>query len=287
MEEIKKDILKNIYKPRPDDSKKYDFGLLIVIGGSEFYSGSPALSAMAAFRSGADMVRIVAPERAANIIASFSPNLAAYPLQGKWLESSHLATLLSMTESAKAVSKGKTAIVIGSGIGRSEDTQKTILEYLSKETLPVVIDADAIYALVRKPEIISGKPCLITPHGQEFFILTGRDVSKIGEEEKIKEVREQAKRFQTTILLKGPIDMVSDGERVALIKGGSPYMAKGGTGDVLAGICGALVARGVDLFDAACAGAFINKKAGEIATEKFKDGLVATDLLDAIPEVIS
>lgn len=287
MEEIKKDILKNIYKPRPDDSKKYDFGLLIVIGGSEFYSGSPALSAMAAFRSGADMVRIVAPERAANIIASFSPNLAAYPLQGKWLESSHLATLLSMTESAKAVSKGKTAIVIGSGIGRSEDTQKTILEYLSKETLPVVIDADAIYALVRKPEVISGKPCLITPHGQEFFILTGRDVSKIGEEEKIKEVREQAKRFQTTILLKGPIDMVSDGERVALIKGGSPYMAKGGTGDVLAGICGALVARGVDLFDAACAGAFINKKAGEIATEKFKDGLVATDLLDAIPEVIS
>ncbi len=287
MEEIKKDILKNIYKVRPEGSKKYDFGLLMIIGGSEFYSGSPALSAMAAFRSGADMVRIVAPERAANIIASFSPNLAAYPLDGKWLDHSHLATLLAMTESARAVSKGKTAIVIGSGIGRSEDTQKTILEYLSKETLPVVIDADAIYALARKPEIISGRPCLITPHSQEFFVLTGRDVSKLSEEDKIKEVQEQAKKLQTTILLKGPIDIVSDGEKVALIRDGSPYMAKGGTGDVLTGICGALVARGVNLFDAACAGAYINKKAGEIATEKFKEGLTAADLIDVIPEVIS
>ena len=92
MIEVTKDILKNIYKERPRDSKKYDFGLLIVIGGSDFYSGSPALSALAAFKTGVDMVRIIAPKRAADIIASFSPNLAAYPLEGKWLERKHLAT---------------------------------------------------------------------------------------------------------------------------------------------------------------------------------------------------
>ena len=95
MIKVTKDILKNIYKERLADSKKYDFGLLIVIGGSDFYSGSPALSAMAAFKSGVDMVRIIAPKRAADIIASFSPNLAAYPLEGNWLERKHLATLLT------------------------------------------------------------------------------------------------------------------------------------------------------------------------------------------------
>jgi len=128
MKEVTKNILKEIYKERPKDSKKYDFGLLLVIVGSDFYSGSPALSAMAAFKSGCDMVRIIAPKRAADIIASFSPNLAAYPLEGNWLESKHLATLLEMTESAKAVSYGKTAVVIGGGMGRSEETQKAILE---------------------------------------------------------------------------------------------------------------------------------------------------------------
>ena len=161
MIEVTKNILKNIYKSRPADSKKYDFGLLLVIGGSEFYSGSPALSAMAAFKSGVDMVRVIAPKRAADIIASFSPNLAAYPLEGKWLEEKHLATLICMTESAKEVARGNTAVVIGGGMGRSEETQETILKYLEQVSVPVVIDADAIHAVGRRPEIIAGRNFLI------------------------------------------------------------------------------------------------------------------------------
>jgi len=286
MIEVTKDILKNIYKPRPADSKKYDFGLLLVIGGSDFYSGSPALSAMAAFRSGVDMVRIIAPRRAADIIASFSPNLAAYPLDDKWLTKRHLATLISMTESAKEVSRGNTAVVIGGGMGRTEETQEAILEYLSQVQVPVVIDADAIHAVGKNPEIISGKNFLVTPHTYEFFVLTGREVYKLPDKEKIKAVQEEAQRLQTTILLKGAVDIVSDGKEVGLIKGGSSYMAKGGTGDALAGICGALLARGCGPFEAACAASFINKKAGEIVAEKLKDGLTATDLIEAIPEII-
>ncbi len=123
MIEVNKDILKKIYKKRPSGVKKYDFGLLLIIGGSESYSGSPALSALSAFKSGVDMVRIIAPKRAADIIASFSPNLATYPLEGDWLTIKHLATLFSMTEAAKIVSNGKTAVVIGGGAGRSEETQ--------------------------------------------------------------------------------------------------------------------------------------------------------------------
>lgn len=286
MKEVTPDILKNIYKERPKNSRKYDFGLLIVIGGSEFYSGSPALSAMAAFKSGVDMVRVIAPKRAADIIASFSPNLAALPLEGSHLTKKHLTTLISMTESAKEVARGNAAVVIGGGIGRTDDTQETILEYLKRIEIPAVIDADAIHALGQKPEVISGKPFLLTPHTYEFYILTKREIYQLSEEEKIKAIQEEVQRLKTNILLKGPTDIISDGKDIALSRGGTPYMAKGGTGDTLAGICGALLARRCSIFDAACAASFINKKAGEIATQKLKDGLTATDLIEAIPEVL-
>ena len=286
MIEVTKDILKNIYKERPRDSKKYDFGLLIVIGGSDFYSGSPALSALAAFKTGVDMVRIIAPKRAADIIASFSPNLAAYPLEGKWLERKHLATLISITESAKEVSRGNMAVVIGGGIGRSEETKKAILEYLKQVQVPVVIDADAIHALGKKSEIVSGKNFLITPHTYEFFILTGKEVYKLPEEEKIKLVYQEAARLQTTILLKGAIDIISDGKEVALNRTGTPYMTVGGTGDTLAGIAGALLARGLSPFEAAEAAAYINGFSGELAGKKFGESLTATDLIDEISNVL-
>lgn len=285
-EETEKEILKNIYKPRPSDSKKYDFGLLTVIGGSDFYSGSPALSAMAAFRAGVDMVRIIAPKRAADIIASFSPNLAAYPLEDKWLNKSHLAILISMTESAKAVSRGNTAVVIGGGMGRTEETQEAIIEYLEQVQVPVVIDADAIHAVGKKPEIISGKNFLITPHTYEFFVLTGKEINNLPDDEKMKIVQEEAARLGTTILLKGKTDIISDGKETATDSAGTPYMTVGGCGDVMAGVCGALLARRVSVFEAARAAAYINGRAGEIAADKFGEGMTATDLIEAIAEAI-
>lgn len=286
MIEVTKDILKKIYKERPKDSKKYDSGFLVVIGGSEFYSGSPALSAMAAFKSGVDMVRIIAPERAANIIASFSPNLAAYPLEGKWLDWQHIPTLLSIIEGAKVLARGNTAVVIGGGMGRSEETQRAILDFIEKVPVPVVIDADAIHAISKKKSIITSKISLITPHSYEFFILTGREIDKIPEREKIRIVQEEAAALQTTILLKGPTDIISDGEYVALNNTGTPYMTKGGTGDTLAGICGAFLARGIEPFTAAQAAAYINGKAGEIASRKLKESLTATDLIEAITQAL-
>lgn len=287
MIEVTKNILKNIYKPRPADVRKYNFGILIVIGGSEFYSGSPALSALAAFRAGVDMVRIIAPKRAADIIAGFSPNLAAYALEGSWLTKKHLATLISMTESAKVAARGNTAVVIGGGAGRTEETQEVILEYLSQISVPAVIDADAIHALGKNPEIISGKPFLITPHTYEFFVLTKKEIYQLPEKEKIKMVQEEAARLQTIILLKGKTDITSNGKEVALNRVHSSYMTTGGCGDTLAGICGALMARGIDPFIAAQAAAFINGRAGEIAAKQYGEGLMATDLIEAIPEVIA
>ncbi|TFG35256.1 MAG: NAD(P)H-hydrate dehydratase, partial [Parcubacteria group bacterium] len=233
-----------------------------------------------------DMVRIIAPKRAADIIASLSPNLAAFPLEGDWLEEKHLAVLMSMTEGAKDVSRGKTAVVIGGGMGRTKETQETILDYLSQISIPAVIDADAIHAIAKKPEVISGKNFLITPNVYEFFVLTGKEVSGLTEEERIKTVEKEASRLGTTIFLKGAVDIISNGKETALDKTGSPYMSKGGCGDTLAGVCGALMARGFSTFETAQAAAFINGKAGEIASQRLKEGMLATDLIKAIPEVL-
>jgi hydroxyethylthiazole kinase-like uncharacterized protein yjeF len=286
MIEITKNILKDIYKERPKDSRKYDFGFLVVIGGSDFYSGSPALSALAAFRAGVDMVKILAPKRAADIIASFSPNLAAYPLEGKWLDEPDLADLIAMTESAKVMGRGNAAVVIGGGLGRSKETQETTVKYLSEISLPVVVDADAIYALAPKPELFKGKNFVFTPHSHEFFILTGREVFGKAEEERIKTVQGEAQRLGTTILLKGNIDIISDGKEVAINRTGNPFMTVGGTGDTLAGICGALMAKKINAFIAAQAAAYINGKAGELASQKLKEGMLATDLIEAISQVL-
>lgn len=284
--EVKKDILEKIYKERPVDSRKYDFGLLLVIGGSEFYSGSPALSSLAGFRAGVDMIRIIAPKRAADIIASFKPDLAAYPLAGDWLTKEHLATLISMTESAKAVARGKAAVVIGGGMGRSKETQEAILEYLDWLSLPAVIDADAIYAVGERPEVLAEKPFLVTPHCYEFSVLTGQEICSVPCEERGEMVQQQAQRLKTTILLKGRIDVISDGQQIAQNKTGCALMSVGGMGDTLAGIAGALLARGVNLFDAASAAAYINGLAGELAGKKFGESMMATDLIEAIPNVL-
>jgi len=288
MIQVTKKILKDLYKERPKGVyfPKYSFGFLLVIGGGEFYSGSPALSAMAALNTGVDLVEIIAPKRAADIIASFSPDMCAYPLEGTRLEKKHLATLLTFTHAAKERSRGNVAVVIGGGMGRSKETKETILEYLSQVDIPVVVDADAIHALEGNPEIIKGKPFLITPHSFEFFVLTKRAIYKLSHEQKQEIVKEEAGRLQTTILLKDKPDIISDGKEIALNESGSPYMSVGGTGDTLAGICGALLARNISPFLAAQAAAFISGKAGEVAAKRLKEGLVATQVIKAIPEVL-
>lgn len=285
---IDKEILKKIYPKREVGKyyKKYTFGLLLVIGGGEFYSGSPAFNALSAFRAGVDMVRIFAPKRAADIIASFSPNLAAFPLEGENLFGEHLAFLISQVESAKDVSNRKCALVVGGGLGRTQETLQTIEQLLEKIDIPLVIDADALYALSQKPDVISGKKAILTPHVFEFFILTGKKIENLNDQEKANLVKQEAKKLKATILLKGKPDIISDGENIAFNNIGSPYMSVGGTGDVLAGICGAFLARNIDPFLSACGAAFLNGLAGKIAGEKLGEGLTALDVLEAIPQAL-
>lgn len=286
MQKITKDILKQVYSPRPPESHKYDYGLLLVVGGGNFYTGSPALAALAAFRAGVDMVHILAPQRAANIIASFSPNLAAYPFKGDWFDNEDLSTLLAFTESAKTVAGDKTAVVLGGGMGRSEETKEAILDYLRQTNIRAVIDADGIHAVSKNLNIVKAKNFIFTPHSYEFFILTGRDIREATFEEKVKAVREEAARLGCVIVLKGHQDIISNGQEVMVDDTGSPFMTVGGTGDTLAGIAGSLLAQGVQPFLAAQAASYINGKAGEAVAKKYGAGMMATDLIEEIANVI-
>ena len=288
MEKVKNKIINEIYPRlgREVESHKYDYGLLLAIGGGEFYTGSPALAGLAGFRAGADMVQILAPERAANIIASFSPILAAYPLRGRWLDKEDVATIVSMTKAAENVSKGRVGVVIGNGLGRSDGTKQAVLDYLQETETKAVIDADGIHAVAENISVIKNRNFVITPHSYEFYILTGKDVKNFSFEQKVEEVKKQAASLGAVIVLKGKTDIISNGEETVINESGSPYMSVGGTGDTLAGICGALLARGIEPFLAAQAAAFINGKAGELAAKKYKQSMTAMDLIEEIPKAI-
>ncbi|OYT43029.1 MAG: NAD(P)H-hydrate dehydratase [Candidatus Aenigmarchaeota archaeon ex4484_56] len=271
--------IKQIYRKRDRDVHKYDFGSLLIIGGSKIYHGAPLFNALGALRSGVDLVTVVSPERAANIIASYSPDLITYPLKGDYLNIAHIKEI-------KKLLKDKTGVVIGGGcIGRNKSTHEAIITILKDLKLPCVVDADAIHAVANNIHIIKNKNFVLTPHAYEFFILSGEKTSE-NMNERIKQVRKFAYEFKTTILLKGNTDIISNGEDICLNKTGTPYMTKGGTGDILAGICGSLLARGIDCFTSACYSAYINGKAGEKASRKYGEGMLASDILKEIPDVI-
>ncbi|MCS7093804.1 MAG: NAD(P)H-hydrate dehydratase [Candidatus Aenigmarchaeota archaeon] len=275
---VSEKILKEVYPERKDWCHKYDFGSLLVIGGSKIYSGSPTFNALAAYRAGVDLVTVVAPRRAADIVASFKPDLITYPLDCDFFTRNNLKEVLELT-------KNKTAVVIGGGMTRREEVLDFILEFLKEVDIPCVIDADAIHAVAKNLEILEGKKFILTPHSYEFFVLSGKKVSD-NLDERISFVKEFCQRYKTTVLLKGHVDVICDDREIYLNKTGSKAMTKGGLGDTLAGIAGAILARGVTPVKTACAAAYINGLAGELAAKKYSEGIMASDLIEEIPNVI-
>ncbi|PIQ92770.1 MAG: NAD(P)H-hydrate dehydratase [Parcubacteria group bacterium CG11_big_fil_rev_8_21_14_0_20_39_14] len=270
--------LSHIYPPRSAWTHKGEHGHVLILAGSKRYSGSPVFNAISALRAGADLIHCVGPERAMNIAAGFLPDIITVPLPGDILRPKHIAFILKLASKFDS-------IILGSGLGRASETFKAIQEIVAKIDLPMAIDADGIRALAPKKEIIKGKNIVLTPHLVEFEILTGQKVKSEVEDRKEK-VKKWAENLGCTILLKGHIDVISDGKEVAVEKAGSPYMTAGGMGDTLTGILGAILARKVNPWEAAQAAAFINGKAGELAAKKYGEGVLASDIFDFIPEVI-
>ncbi len=280
MKYITKSILKKIYKKREKWCHKYDFGNLLIIGGSKLYSGSIIFNALAAYRAGCDVVTIVAPERAANIAASYLPEIIAYPLNCEYFSLKVLDEVLEFV-------KGKDAIVIGGGMTKRDEVIEFIIEFLKRINLPCVIDADAIYAVSKDLKILKEK-FVLTPHAYEFYLLSKEKVEN-NIKDRIKKVKEfiNKSNVKSVLVLKGYIDIIAQKNKIALNKTGSVYMTKGGTGDTLAGILGALLARKVDPFLAACAACYINGKAGELAAKKYGESMLASDLINEIHNVIN
>jgi NAD(P)H-hydrate epimerase len=272
--------VKLVIKPRLADSHKGDFGRLLVVGGSEVYSGAPAYVALAALRTGVDIAYVAAPEKTAYAISAYSPNLITVKLEGTHL---NLANI-SMIERYLGMA---TAVAIGPGLGLHEETKeavKALMTSVEKARKPLLLDADGLkaFGLFRRRLRV---PVVFTPHAGEYNALVGH-FPPAELEAKVEDVRESAKELGGTILLKGNVDVVSDGRRVKLNFTGNPGMTVGGTGDVLSGVVAAFLAQGADAFEAAVAGAFINGACGDFVQREKGFHMVATDLIDWIPRVM-
>ena len=262
------------------NSHKGDFGTLLVIGGSTLFSGAPVLSSLSGLRTGVDVVYTASPEKTAFVNAAMSPNLITIKLKGKHVSSNNLNSLSSFI-------KKSDAIVLGPGLGIHEETFEFVdlcIDEIEKLGKPLILDADGINAFSTFKRSLSN-PFVITPHIGEFKKLSGNILSK-NFEKRIKEVREISAKLNAVVVLKCEKDIISDSNRTKINYTGNPGMTVGGTGDVLSGIIGGLVAQKNDLFESAVAGAYINGAAGDFVAEKIGYHLLATDLLDWIPRVL-
>ncbi|MBN2127772.1 MAG: NAD(P)H-hydrate dehydratase, partial [Candidatus Diapherotrites archaeon] len=187
-----------------------------------------------------------------------------------------------------AVAKQFDCVLIGPGIGLEKDTMhfvQRLVKKLMRLNIPLIIDADAIKALSKTK---FNNKVLLTPHKTELEIFCGK---KLEEEsfnlnKRIQTVNEIAKKFKCIILLKGKIDVISNGSMHALNKTGNPGMTVGGTGDVLAGLCAGLNCASKDLFNSACFAAYVNGLAGDNQLKKKGISFIASDLLEEIPKII-
>jgi len=254
---------------RNKNSHKGSNGRILIIGGSELYTGAPALAALAALKTGADLVHIAAPQRAADACASFSPDLITIPLAGKHLAQKHLKVIEPFVKEADCV-------IIGPGLGRSKETEKAVISFIKTCVVPLVIDADALKAIAKDLKVIAKKECVLTPHRKEFETLSGK-------KSEAEEVRKFAAHNDAVVILKAPMDVIADDKKVKFNSTGNAGMTVGGTGDVLSGVVAGLIAQGVGLFEAAYKGAKINGIAGDGCKSRMGYGFTASDLLEEIP----
>ncbi len=271
---------KILWKPRPATAHKGDYGRLLIIGGSENFTGAPAFSALAATKCGTDLVYVASPAKTSDIIASYSPDLITVKLPGDHLN------LRALPELSKWIATAD-AIVLGPGIGLHDetvDTVKKLISELGDQTKPMVLDADALKIFGRSRRRLRN-PTVLTPHQGEFAQVLQR---KISPDTQLRQ--EAAKQLATetgaVVVLKGDLDIIADATRLKMNRTGNPYMTVGGTGDVLTGIIGAFLAQKVEPFKAAAAGAFLNGLAGDMLMREKGPTVTPLALVDHIPRAI-
>ena len=242
-------------------ARKGENGEVLVIGGGP-YQGAPYLAGLGALRAGADIVRIASP------VFEPVPELIYERLEGDRITPDHLERILKLVERADAV-------VVGNGLGTESHA---VVTAIAPHCRKAVFDADAL----RLPLPAAKGETIYTPHAGEFTRITGTTLP----DDTIGRARTARKAgIEGTILLKGSTDIITDGTRVRFNRTGDPAMTVGGTGDVLAGVCGALLCH-LPAFEAACIAAYVCGKAGESVAAERGSGMLASDLVDRIPAVL-
>jgi NAD(P)H-hydrate epimerase len=257
---------------RDPNAHKGDFGRVLVVGGGP-YTGAPALTAQAALRSGADLAYVACPETVAREVQGYSENLIVEPLAGERLDPSNVSRLL---ESASRMD----CVVFGPGLGDAAESLEAVEAFLEAFDGTAVVDADALQVV---PKVETEATLVCTPHQGELEAMGGTTAADPDERAEL--VAAFAAELDVTLLVKGAYDVISDGGRTRLNRTGNPGMTVGGTGDVLAGVTGAMACV-LDPIHAAAIGAYANGRAGDIVVEDSGYGLVATDLLDALPTAL-
>ncbi len=259
-------------------SKKGDNGKILVIGGNFLYHGAPILSSLAALRSGSDLVYTCVPKINVMATRSLSPNLIVVPLVDAKLTRGSVQKLLGV------IPKNLDSATIGMGLGiQDREALKILVKSLLDRAIMLSLDASCLI-----PEILSeinDKNVVVTPHAGEFRRLFG-ELPPDNVKQRTIMVEKYAKENGVTVLLKGPTDIISNGKLTYLNPKNVAAMTVGGTGDVLSGIVASILSKNKNPVEAASAAVFVNGKAGIMAQKKYGLHIVASDLLDFIPQAM-
>lgn len=258
------------------DSHKGDNGRLLIVGGGPF-TGAPYYVSVGAYRTGVDLALVYAPHGAAEHIRNYGPEPIVHDAgDGERLDADGARIVIDAMDDADA-------LVLGPGLGthpESIQAAKDILAAAAQRNLPVVVDADGLDAVTEDYLVANGTRTVLTPHSKEFRDLTG------AADADAPTVSDYARRHGVMVVRKGRVDVIASPERTKTCHRGHPCMTVGGTGDVLAGSIGAMLALGAEPFDAACAGTYLVCVAGELAGEELSMGATALDVADHIPAVL-
>jgi NAD(P)H-hydrate epimerase len=280
-----KTSVRNALPKYDENTHKGTRGRLVIVAGATGLTGAAALSAYGAQRIGAGLVTVACPESLIPILGAklTEPMTAPVPeVEGGFLSLRAAGRILHLTTNVNAV-------VIGPGIGRHRETGQLLREILTKLTVPMVVDADALNLLGGQLDIFRAVrvPVILTPHPGEAAWLLKTTINEV-EQNRVKVAKQIAEGYNVTVVLKGRFTVIASPQgNVRINPTGNRGLATGGTGDVLSGIVGGLLAQRLPPFEAASAGVYIHGLAGEKASRRLgPDGMLAGDLLPLLPRIL-
>ena len=281
--EITPSLANTLLPNRPADSHKGVFGHLFIVAGSRAYSGAAVMTAHAAERSGVGLVTLGIPASLSDCVSARLVETMLFPLPYTEQQSFARDALFSAVEFAA----DKQAVVIGPGLSQEPETRDFAVAFIRQCAAPMVIDADALNALSTIPKTLAetGHPCILTPHPGEMARLTGRSTEEI-QSDRIAAATGLARESGCVVVLKGARTVVAAAGGEAYVNTtGNAGLAKGGTGDVLSGLMGGLLAQGMTPCNAAVLGVFLHGLAGDLAAQRLtQPAMTAMDVIAALPD---